>query len=127
MGKYKTVFTLEAIIQLITNTNRPQYKVCFSTRLRFSVSGHFPICLHNTTIIINSSSLSFVIVVLLMFPLCPRLLVLPVMSFNWPQKSSSSHISRYTSKASRLQFPSGVKTYLWKVPSTHMAAGGERR
>lgn len=40
-----------------------------------------------------------------------------------PQKSSSSHMSRYTSKASRLQFPSGVNTYLWKVPSTHMAAG----
>lgn len=32
-------------------------------------------------------------------------------------------MSRYTSKASRLQFPSGVNTYLWKVPSTHMAAG----
>lgn len=39
------------------------------------------------------------------------------------QKSSSSQMSRKTSKASRLQLPSGLKTYLWKVPSTHTAAG----
>lgn len=50
-------------------------------------------------------------------------LPLPLSPSLRPQKSSSSHISRYTSKASRLQFPSGVNTYLWKVPSTQMAAG----
>ena len=33
----------------------------------------------------------------------------------------SSPTSRYTSYASLLQFPSGVKTYLWNVPSTQIA------
>lgn len=35
-------------------------------------------------------------------------------------------MSRYTSKASRLQFPSWVKTYLWNVPSTHIAERDEK-
>lgn len=57
--------------------------------------------------------------------LCVVLLIPPEEPLSGFQKSSSSQISRYTSKASLLQFPSGVKTYLWNVPSTQMAAGGE--
>lgn len=100
----------------------PAESLSWHNRRLFRLKPFLPSVSRNGAIIINP--LGHFHLSCMSFPFPPAALRIPATT-PWagpPQKSSSSHMSRYTSKASRLQFPSGVNTYLWKVPSTHMAA-----